>query len=409
MPDSFLLRLPATAQGTYETAELDLAGTVSACAAVAPDELPERAAGRRCLAIVPGVAVVVTRVHLPTRRYARIRQALPYALEEQLTSDLEELHFAIQRVDSDGGVQAAAVAHADLQAWLQELSALGLEPDALVPENGILPLAPGHWEVIADEAHALLSLGGEGISLEADAAPVTLEAALAAAQARPEALGLSAPEGLATQLQAIAASHEVVTIDHETGERPLLERLANRLDPRRPFNLLQGPYERGDCWGWLWRPLRPAAALLGVWLLAQLTLQVVELQRLEAEHGRLNEEIESVYRETFPEGRIVNPRAQMENHLRNLQGDNGAASPDGALSTLLGGAAPALATDGVELRALRLRDGALTVELEAGDIESIEQLRATIEASEELAVEIRSASAQGERVDGRLVIREAQA
>jgi general secretion pathway protein L len=146
--------------------------------------------------------------------------------------------------------------------------------------------------------------------------------------------------------------------------------------------------------------------LFGAWLLIQVVLQVVEVYRLEARSVELSSQIEQVYRQTFPDGRVVNPRVQMEQHLRAVQGGNGDGAGQALLSRLLAKAAPALAGDGLRLRTLRLRDGALEVELNTADIESLENLRTSLEESGSLKVEIRSAAAREGRVAGRLVIRE---
>ena len=61
----------------------------------------------------------------------------------------------------------------------------------------------------------------------------------------------------------------------------------------------------------------------------------------------------------------------------------------------------------MSLRALRLRDGALEIDLTAGSLESLERARATIADAEGLEAEIRSAASRDDRVEGRLVVREA--
>lgn len=410
MPELFCLRLPKSAAGTYEYA-ITSASSVQEThhGSLAAAEVVAQAAGRRSIAVVPGHEVLITRVWLPTRRRSRIAQALPYALEEQLTNDIDDLHFAIRRVDGDGGVHAAVVDHAAMQRWrdeLGELAELGLEVVALVPENGLLPVSERRWQVLADAEQAVLALGGEGFALESATAPVTLEAALATTERPPQKIEIEAPQGVLQRLEAVpAASAEPPDISAQDSERPLFVRLAERLELAEAVDLLQGPYAPRERWGWLWRPMRPAAALLAVWLLAQVALQVVEVQRLEVERDKLRSKIEAVYRETFPEGRVVNPRVQMEQHLSKIRGDQDDAVERGLLSRLLAEAAPALAGDGLRLRSLRLRNEALEIELDTADIEALEGLRTALEEGGNLEVEIRSASAREGRVAGRLVIR----
>ena len=407
MPEYLLIQLPSDADANYRCVVIAEGGQVRDQGRLPGAALAARADGRRCIGVVPGAEVLVTRVWLPTRRRSRVLQALPYALEEQLTSDLEELHFAIRRIDADGGVHAAVVEHAVIQAWLEEFESLGLEPDALVPANGLLPADPGHWRIEADHDQVLLALGSDGFALEPAAAPVTLEAALAVAEQPPERITLQAPEALRTRLEpAVAAADPAPELESHGSDASLLARLAAWYHPRTAVDLRQGPYARRERWGWVWRPLRPAAALLALWLLGQGVLQGLEVQRLDGEAQRLATEIEQVYRETFPEGRVVNPRAQMEHHLRAIRGDEAGAERGGQLARLLAQAAPALSGEGLRVRTLRLRDDQLEVELDTADIETLEAVRSTLESEASLAVEVRSASARDGRVDGRLVIRE---
>ncbi|BAU56616.1 general secretion pathway protein L [Halorhodospira halochloris] len=408
MAEIFCLRLPAQADGNYEYALTALGGSDGAQqGVVSSEQVAELAGNRRCVAVVSGFDVLITRVKLPTRSRARVAQALPYALEEQLTSDIEDLHFAIRRIDSDGGVHAAVVEHAAMQRWQAELAELGLDVSAIVPENGLLAAKEPHWQVIADGNQVVMALGGDGFALEPATAPITLEAALATAEQPPEAIEIEAPQGLLERFEAVpAAQPEPPPVKAQESDRPLFVRLAERLDLSRAVNLMQGPYAQRERWGWLWRPLRPAAALLGIWLLAQVVLQIVEVNQLAAEREELRNEIESVYRDTFPDGRVVNPRVQMQQHLRSIQGSGEQDNDEALLSRLLVQAAPALASDRLHLRSLRLRDGALEVELNTADIESLEMLRAALEDDSDLAVEIRSASAREGRVAGRLVIRQ---
>ena len=406
MPSDLIIRLPRDPTGVYEAGELDPASGAPAIRRLAPAELAAAAGARRCYALVPGTEVLIVRTRLPTRRRSRIQQALPYALEEHLTGDPEACHFAIQRIDADGSVTAAVVEHGALQGWLAELRELGIEPQGIWPEQGVLRQESGVWRVVADEERALLAYDGEALALETSAAPVALEAALSARPA-PRLIRLEAPPTRLTELRGAAAAAEVeVSADDLT--EPLLARLLRDAEPRRAMDLLQGAYARQERWGWLWRPLRPAAALLAISVLAETGLQVAELHRLQAEREHLREEIESVYRETFPEGRIVRPRAQMANHLERIRDhDRGGEAGAASLARLLGSSAPTLAADGLSLRALRLRDGALEIDLTAGSIESLERARATIADAEGLEAEIRSAASRDDRVEGRLVVREA--
>jgi general secretion pathway protein L len=65
---------------------------------------------------------------------------VPYALEEHLAADIEELHFAIGKRAGDSlRAPVAVVARALLQEWLTTLRAAGLEPSAIYADSDLLP------------------------------------------------------------------------------------------------------------------------------------------------------------------------------------------------------------------------------------------------------------------------------
>ena len=410
MPEQLILRLPAASDGSYEYAVINAQGELVHHARSGDDNLHLALAGRRCLVVVPGTAVLITRVNLPTRRRDRIAQALPYTLEDRLIGDINDFHFASSQAAKGPGLTAAVVDHEHMQSWQQTLAELAITPHALIPENGILPLDNGQWHILADEQRVLLQLGNGSYMLEPEAASLALEATLMETDADqlPSHLAIDAPQTVITRLQSVLAAHtkveDSVTITVTTSDMPLLPRLASHLNLHQAVDLLQGAYARQARWDWVWRPLRPAAALLIVWLLAQYSVQFAQTQRLQAERDQLQTAIETIYRQTFPDSRVVNPQVQMRQHLAALEStEDDTNNP--RLSNLLALAGPALVGDATQLRSLRLHNNRLEVDLSAPSIESLELIREKLAAYEGLVVELRSATTRGNRADGRLLIR----
>jgi len=106
--------------------------------------------------------------------------------------------------------------------------------------------------------------------------------------------------------------------------------LAQSFDEQHAINLLQGDYSRKQQFEKILRPWRPAIILLGLWLVMQLSMFVVEYSRLSTSSSELKEQIEAVYRDAFPQSRnIVNPKVQMQRGLEKLRGGGGQNSPEG--------------------------------------------------------------------------------
>ena len=127
MSNALYIRLPATADGA-------LSGYRSGPAAAAVHERyadAALAAGGRVIALAPGADVLLTTATLPTRNRKRMYAAVPFALEEQLISDIDALHFALGNTSQLGPVPVAVVERQHMQQWLDMLQ----EVELLVPPS----------------------------------------------------------------------------------------------------------------------------------------------------------------------------------------------------------------------------------------------------------------------------------
>src|SRR5204863_460523 len=138
----------------------------------------------------PAAETLFLRARLPTRSAAKIVQALPFALEEQLIDPPERLHFAFAH-EADGALAVAVTRRERMESWLAALTAAGLAPTQLAPVTLSVPLAERAWTLAFVDGEIVLRSGARaGLGGPAEGRPPAwLHAALA--EARTEA---SAPE-----------------------------------------------------------------------------------------------------------------------------------------------------------------------------------------------------------------------
>lgn len=373
------------------------------------DALRARAPDVACRVLVPGTRVLLTQAHIPTRNPRALRRALPYALEDQLADDVETLHFVPGARHVDGSLTVAVVAHTHMTAWLDAVRKAGMEPDQVVPETALLPTEAGAWVLWLEGDEGWLSTGeGMGFTMERDNAAFLLRRRLQEApeDGRPKQLkllrhGPARPEDDA--LRALGDT-DALTVQVVETSSSLLEHLIAHWPSRPPLNLLCGPYSPKDSLDHLWRPWRLAAGVLLAWVVIQFVGLGWNLQSLRAEQAALEERMVEVYQQTFPGGRIVDPRRQMETALRGLS-----SGPDGIhsdLQDLLAQAAPALAdAEGLSIQGLRYQAGRLDLDLHLADLQGLDRLKQQLEQKAGWSVDIQSASARDDRVESRILIR----
>ena len=322
----------------------------------------------------PAAETLLLRARLPTRSSAKIAQALPYALEEQLIEPPESLHFAFAQ-ETDGALAVAVTRRERMESWLAALAAAGLAPTRLAPVTLSLPLADRAWTLSFVDGEIVLRSGVRaGLGGPAEARPPAwLHAALAEARSEsgaPERIVLvDAPadldsaawrEGLGLPLEAMRPGEAAV--------------------PEAPLDLLQQHYAPRARMAALKRAYVPAAALLAAWLLATLAFDAIEWARLSRAAGAAEEEMRTLLMKSFPETRaILDPAEQMRRGLEDLSARSGIAAPGDMLS-LLARAAPAIERESrLRVQGVEFADRALTIRLVASEADA-ESLARTLRA-----------------------------
>jgi len=335
----------------------------------------------------PAAETLLLRARLPTRSSAKIAQALPYALEEQLIEPPESLHFAFAQ-ETDGALAVAVTRRERMESWLAALAAAGLAPTRLAPVTLSLPLADRAWTLSFVDGEIVLRSGVRaGLGGPAEPGPPAwLHAALAEARSEsgaPERILLvDAPadldsaawrEGLGLPLEAMRPGEAAV--------------------PEAPLDLLQQHYAPRARMAALKRAYVPAAALLAAWLLATLAFDAIEWARLSRAAGAAEEEMRTLLMKSFPETRaILDPAEQMRRGLEDLSARSGIAAPGDMLS-LLARAAPAIERESrLRVQGVEYADRALTVRLVASEADA-ESLARTLRARS-LEVEVQRAGGE---------------
>jgi general secretion pathway protein L len=277
----------------------------------------------------PAAETLLVRASLPTRSAAKIAQALPYALEEQLIEPPERLHFAFAQ-EADGTLAVAVTSRERMDRWLSALAAAGLAPTQLAPVSLSLPLADQAWTLAFAGGEIVLRSGaraGLGGPIELQA-PAWLHAALVDAKGESNAplriLLVDAPAEL-----DFAAWSEALGLPVE----PM--RGGEGAVPFAPLNLLQQRYAPRGRGSTLWRAFVPAAALLAAWLVVTLAFDAIEWARLSRAARAADEQMRTLLLKSFPETRtILDPAEQMRRGLEDLSARSGAGAPADLLSLL---------------------------------------------------------------------------
>lgn len=92
--------------------------------------------------VAGGSEVASHRVNVPGTSRKNVVSAIPFVLEEEVTDDIDELHFALQNWSPGQGADVLVVKDQLIRSSLAQFEESGFEPSDIIPEYLLLPQHP---------------------------------------------------------------------------------------------------------------------------------------------------------------------------------------------------------------------------------------------------------------------------
>jgi general secretion pathway protein L len=379
MADWLLLRLPRIPDQPATWLVVDPRGAATGPPQSGPLSLAAaRSAGRRICVLVPGTDVLVAEPELPTKAGAKLNQLVPYALEEHLADDIDDLHFAIGKRPSDSTrTPVAVVTRALMDQWLTALKSNGLDPEAMYADSDLLPHNPGQSVALLEEDIVVVRPpSGSPVTLPADALQEALEMAQSSSpegggSGRGLILYTGAPEWHEHSAQVEALRERFDGIKIQLLANGPLELFAQQLPTATPTNLLQGAYTPTTSRAVGLRAWNVAAILCACLVGLHVAGKAVELSLLKRNEHKLDVSLREAFQTAMP-GAASTPDARkfMEQRLAAAR----AAGTNGLLPALEALVQARSAAPGAVVQALNFRNGSVDLKVAAPDAASLDRI-----------------------------------
>ncbi|OEY67548.1 type II secretion system protein GspL [Marinobacter sp. X15-166B] len=284
----------------------------------------------RLIGLIPADEAVLCVAQLPARQTRYIRQALPFAVEEQLAQDIETVHLALGKRIGDSGYRVAAIDHQKMAHWFELFSGWSqLQLEALYPDASLLPIEQQEWSICLDGPVALVAnRSGEWLRLQVGNLPLiadNLATGVTEEIATERVTLVGSSEDLSRHsatITALAASG-TLELQQKTLEVTALELLAIAHHQRLcdPVNLCEGPYSVVDRSRSPLQPWKPAIAIACLWFLVQLGIEAGMGVYQQQQAQQFEQQAMALYQQSFPDDRRThsgNVRRVVEGQLRQL-------------------------------------------------------------------------------------------
>ncbi len=371
----------------------------------------------RLTGLIPGDEALFCWADIPARQERHIRQALPYAVEEQLAQDVDSMHLALGQREAPG-FRVAAIDHQRMATWSALFSDWHqVRLEAILPDAALLPVVDEDWSICMDGDTALLaSKRGEWLRMHIDnlvifadtlAMPMDDEVA---AEVRVTLYGSQEDFDRQASLVSTLQGSDRLTVKLQALELVPLALLAHAGHHRlsHPINLCQGRYAVRSDDGSALGPWRPLIAVACLWFVLQVGVDIGLGVYRHQQASALEQQAMSIYHQAFPDNRstrVDNVRRVLEGQLR-VAGEQGSDAGFLYLMKATGQQYAALSGNrSVEFNAINYSQarGELVVDLKADNFSKLNALRTGL-TRDGLKAEIGSVVNEANGARGRLTI-----
>jgi type II secretion system protein L len=320
-------------------------------------------------------------------------------LEEQVATDIDELHFAYQSVDKTH-LSVAICSTQKMSEWQAQLADYpGI--NRWLPEPLLLPWQEGEWCLVLENESAVIRTDlCAGCSIELTMVPALLASALEATTA-PQAVIVYGTDQEADT--ALLPAQLQQAVQWRRGNLYSALMLSEPSDAAA-LDLLQGAYAPRLPLARWWRQWRVVAGAFAIAVSLHLLATYVDYRSLKNDNLALRSAVLDSYRKAYPKGAVVDAEKQLRRQLDAL---HGSAQGSGFVSLMDRVGSVLASRPGTTIVSINYNDKGdeMRMNIVAADFEAVEQMRADINDAGLQAV-MESSSAQGDRVRARLRVGE---
>jgi general secretion pathway protein L len=335
----------------------------------------------RTVVVLPTSVASIHALMLPKLSSRKAREAIPYALEEELAEAVTDVHVAFEQDTQDAGQYRVVVLNKlRLSTWIHALEEQGILFDAITLDW--FALTPG--ELCATDTDLLVHQQTVSGALSPLLAIQYLKTHVN------EVVGFSFDDSA----EALCA----LGFLKSAGSYRLF--VAKRLQEHTFLNLCQGEFQRTSQKSTQVRWYAFSALLFGVWFVSVLGVNGFLFHKLHTKEKAVDAEIAGIYHVFFPDAeRVISPRFRVE---RVLKGKN--VNKTSSYWSLLDTLALVFKSHPLDIEHIQFRDETLWVRVVAQNFSKLEAFEQAL-GKHHLEVKQTEASTRDNRVVSTLELR----
>lgn len=345
------------------------------CGTVKLSNAAELIQDRRVVILLPLEQLYISSVSVQTKNKKQLEKAVPFALEDDLVQDIEDMHFALGRRTENREIPVSVISKAHLDHLIKMLSNVNILPDIITADIYGLEYSDEQWTLCIDDGHVIARTSEwDGFTCEAADFVEFMQIAVNEQEQAPNKIFVySHPD---EKIENISKLNNVQLDDFWSPSAFIKGFTADSC-----INLLQGSYAKADKTHKTIRPWKIAAALAAIWIAISMLHTTIEYNRYNKLNESLTSEINQVFKATFPDiNKVVNARVQMEQRLKKLSSSNSQTSNADFLKFLHQSGYELYKNPNISIVDIQYKNQQLSLDIKAKDIQMLEAVKTKLQS-----------------------------
>ena len=370
------------------------------CGTVKLSHAAELVQDRRVVILLPVEQMYLGLVAVQTKNKKQLEKAIPFALEDELTEDIENLHFSLGKRTENREIPVAVISKVHLDHLIKILSNVNILPDIITADIFGLQYNDSEWTLCIDDGH-VLARTSQWNGFACDTADFN------------DFMQVAAQEQDSPPSNMIVFSHPDEKIEQIAGLNNVQfddfwspSAFIKGFSSEHCINLLQGSYAKADKTHMTIRPWKIAAVLAAIWIAISMLHTGIEYNRYNRMNETLTTQVDQVFKRTFPDvKKVVNARVQMQQRIKELTSSGQENSQADFLKFLHQSGYELYKNPNVSIIDIQYKNNQLSLEIKAKDIQLLEAVKTKLQ-SKNIKAELQTAKSVDDFVLARMMVSE---
>ena len=281
------------------------------------NDISDQEKNNTVIIMLPGEEILSKSLILPIKSYAKLKQAIPFALEDDIASDIDDCHFAFEKSEIDESIIVNVIGRKLFKNYLNQLKEINISPSFVVSENSCIYKTEDTINLIIEDAKAHGRCGyKEPYTLDIMDLSNIIKALESNNNIKHLQISLSKNnDSIVKQISELADTYK--SVDTKILSKGAFQEFIKNYFVQDHINLLQGDFKPKIKFEKVLKPWRKSTALAIFLLLSLLINNVLTTNKLVNYEANLSAYFLNEYKYFYSNARNVDDPIRIVNSIKN--------------------------------------------------------------------------------------------